>query len=98
MLRQLPLELRVAVENLDFWTATEVTDAGDRRMLLATFDEMADRTRSLAEPDQCAWLDHRLGLFRARIDRRTKPRPLEPHAIAAVAKAGGAAPWATRRD
>ncbi len=78
----------MAVENLDFWTATEITAASDRRMLLATFEEMADRSRQLAAPDQQPWLEQRLVLFRGRIDRRTRPRLLDAHAISAVTKAG----------
>lgn len=87
MYRPLSLELLNAVENLDFWASTEVVPGCDRREILATFDELADRARCLARPGEADWLERRICVSRSRIDRRTRPRRLDENSVAAGAKA-----------
>lgn len=86
MYKTLPLDLRTCVENLDFWASTEVRPGCDRRQMLETFDELADRARRLAAPEHRDWLEGRILLSRRRIDRRVQPRRLEENTISAVSK------------
>lgn len=87
MHKPLPRELLAFVENIEFWAAAEVHPGCDRRELLATFEELAERARRMAGPDERGWLERRLQASRGRIDRRIRPRPLEDNSLSAASKA-----------
>lgn len=87
MSKALPRELLTLVDNIDFWAMTEITPSCNRRELLETFEELANRARRMAGADEQGWLERRLQVVRSRIDRRVGTRPLEDLCISSASKA-----------
>lgn len=82
-----PLELTVALENLDFWASMEVSPRDDRDQVLATFDELAARTRDKAGDADRMWLEQRLVELRRRIELRAQGSgPVPTHAPPGTAR------------
>jgi hypothetical protein len=87
MHKQLSRELLAFVESIEFLATAELQPGCDRRALLATFDELADRARRSAASDERGWLERKLESIHSRIDRRIRPRALEENSVSAALKA-----------
>lgn len=55
-----PLELCVALENLEYWLLVEVRPGDDPELTCGIFDELAAQVRELAQPSEQKWIDQQL--------------------------------------
>lgn len=69
-MKRFPLEVQVALENLEFWASVEVRRGDDLDTTLATFSELAEHVQACAEPGVQRILRHRLRSIRRLVELR----------------------------
>jgi len=75
-MKRFPLELQVALENVEFWASMEVRRGDDPAVTLATFNELAEHVSSLAEPAIQRLVRHRLRSIRRLVELKCGSPPV----------------------